>query len=107
MARKRKRRKKLDLAVGREISETFVVDGAPPVGFPKEVEARVELVCPFCGGRVVVAAEAVMHSLPMCEKYIDEEPLMFLRNARFKLMGRRPGDEEHPAAGPKDDGRGN
>lgn len=57
--------------------------------------------CPFCGGTVSVVDEkngiaAVMHSMPFCEKFEAEEPEMFLRNMRMKVVGPMPDDDEFP-----------
>jgi hypothetical protein len=40
--------------------------------------------CPFCFGKLAAAAEpaAVIHSLPMCERFKALEPAAFLRAVR-------------------------
>jgi hypothetical protein len=40
----------------------------------------VEAKCPFCGGTIMVQVEeyAVLHTIPVCSKYFDLEPLEFL-----------------------------
>lgn len=41
--------------------------------------------CPFCQGEVLVVVgppDGVMHSVPYCKKFDDEDALRFLRNVR-------------------------
>jgi hypothetical protein len=56
--------------------------------------------CPFCGGRVGAVndgdKQASAHSMPICQKFETEDPLMFLHNMRVKLIGRLPDDDEYP-----------
>jgi hypothetical protein len=56
--------------------------------------------CPFCGGQVGVVMEegkqAMIHSLPICEKYQREDPLVFLHSLRMKVVGPLPDDDEWP-----------
>lgn len=66
-----------------------------------DVKDGVDFTCPFCGGRVCVGDSTlgeslVMHTQPMCDKFRDEDPLVFLRNARVKVIGPVEGDEEYP-----------
>jgi hypothetical protein len=72
------------------------------------VDDPVDLECPFCGANVVVSAspQAVMHGLPMCKKFEDEDPLVFLRNARLIIVGPLPDDAEYPV-GPRQGGEEN
>jgi len=72
------------------------------------VKDPVDFKCPFCGGNVVVVAErhAVMRSMPMCEKFDKEDPLVFLRNARMVVVGKMPDDDEWPIS-PSSDGKRN
>ena len=73
-------------------------------------------VCPYCAGRITVgkvvegdvAVEAdtpmVLHTMPPCEKYLQEDTLVFLRNARVAALGSQPDDDEWPVGLPT--GRG-
>jgi hypothetical protein len=67
--------------------------------------------CPFCDGAVHILnrPRAVMHTVPQCKKFMDEDPLVFLRNLRLATVGPVAGDEQWPIAGADDDktGRGN
>ncbi len=40
--------------------------------------------CPFCGAALGIAHDppAVMHGLPMCEKFKLDDPITFLRRVR-------------------------
>jgi hypothetical protein len=64
------------------------------------VEAQPIGPCPFCGGALGVIdteeKQAVLHSEPSCQKFQDEEPLTFLRNARMAAVGPLPDDDEWP-----------
>lgn len=75
-----------------------------------------DFACPYCAGRITVgkviegdvAVESgtpmVLHTMPPCEKYLQEDMLVFLRNARVKAFGPEPDDDEWPVNPPKDDG---
>jgi hypothetical protein len=105
--RRGSRRKRRDFV--RRSKEIFTVEASSP-GVPMEIKGEVEFTCPFCQGKVIVSdsgSGAVLHTLPPCQKYLDEDALMFLRNARMKVVGPMPGDEEFPIGGSKDDGRRN
>ena len=66
------------------------------------ITRSVKFTCPFCSGDVTVGDKngsgqaVVMHSVEPCAKYIDEDPLVFLRNARVKMHGPLPDDDEWP-----------
>ena len=66
------------------------------------VEEKVSFDCPFCGAPVTVGDKvgtenySVMHGMPMCKKFEEEDVLVYLRNARVALVGRLPDDDEHP-----------
>lgn len=76
--------------------ETFAVDG------------RVDFKCPFCAGSVIVSdnPRAVMHTMPYCKKFDEEDPLVFLRNARVAVAGSLPDDGDFPVATPSSGSRG-
>lgn len=79
-------------------------------------EDRASFTCPFCGGKISVASEiegapgeaggmrVVLHSMPACEKYAQEDALVFLRNARVAAFGRAPDDDEWPVGPTGDQG---
>jgi hypothetical protein len=73
--------------------------------FVADVAAEVQ--CPFCVGTIVVTRtpRAVMHTSPPCPKFEAEDPLVFLRNARFEVGGMLPDDVEWPLppAGARED----
>lgn len=50
----------------------------------KEMNAVGPFCCPFCDGNFSASIEppAVMHSLPVCAKFVGSEPTDFLRAAR-------------------------
>lgn len=56
--------------------------------------------CPYCGKAVAVVQEegkeAVLHGLPICEKFEAEDPMMFIHNMRMKVAGPQPDDDEWP-----------
>lgn len=76
---------------------------------------QVSFTCPFCGGTVTVGEHetdgkksgnhVVLHTMPPCQKYIDEDPLVFIRNARVAVVGPLPDDDEHPVPVVRDGGR--
>lgn len=75
------------------------------------VKGRASFTCPFCGGKITAASEPkkngvmiVMHSTPPCEKYVQEEALVFLRNARVAAFGRALDDDEWPVGPTGDQG---
>lgn len=47
--------------------------------------------CPFCKGNFSAAEDppSVMHSIPVCAKFVDCEPDAFLKAARLAREGRR------------------
>ena len=70
-------------------------------------EGASGFACPFCLGTISISKHprAVMHTHPPCEKYVQEDPLVFLCNARVKAFGSAPDDDdEWPVNPPKDDG---
>ena len=52
--------------------------------------------CPYCEGSIGTGDMSVFHSIPYCEKFDKEEPLVFLRNVRLATVGKLPDDEEWP-----------
>lgn len=56
------------------------------------------MTCPFCKGEMKIVMEpmGILHSYPPCQKYIAEDPLVFLRNARLATVGPLPDDPEWP-----------
>ena len=67
-------------------------------GETMSIQDVVDFDCPFCGGHVHLAEESaqsekmmIMHSMPMCQKFADEDPLIYIRNARVAVHGRLPG----------------
>ena len=58
-----------------------------------QVIAKVlaHLVCPFCQGEITAIEGAngeghgVIHTLPTCKQYDDNDPLEFLRAVRFEI----------------------
>jgi len=74
----------------------------------------VDFDCPFCGGHVSIAEQSSnsenvmgMHSLPMCDKFRDEDLLVYLRNARVAMVGPQPDDDEWPVPNINPGAKGN
>jgi len=48
-------------------------------------EDESEFPCPYCGRACFVAVEpepALMHAMPPCQKFIDNDPMQIARDAR-------------------------
>jgi len=64
---------------------------SPPDGVM--VEILEETPCPFCYGNFGVAEDPdteewqVLHSMPMCEAFLNKDPDEYLMEARAKLAG--------------------
>lgn len=62
----------------------------------------MNLKCPFCVGEIKVINEprSIAHTVPPCQKYLDEDVLVFLRNVRLATVGPLPDDAEWPLPAP-------
>lgn len=56
--------------------------------------------CPFCQGEFSLFSkdaknlDGVLHSMPYCKKFEEEDVLVFLRNLRVAKIGVLPDDDE-------------
>lgn len=50
--------------------------------------------CPYCGVEFGVTDNAVVHALPMCTEFKEQDPLTYLRGVRLKVIGPLPDDDE-------------
>jgi hypothetical protein len=61
------------------------------------------MTCPFCPGHYTLAQGEdgyfITHTIPYCEKFGNEDPLVYVRNARVAKIGRLPDDDEWPVTG--------
>lgn len=69
-----------------------------------DVAEQVITECPFCKGKYGFfktkdGKQGSAHTTPVCEKFENEEPLTFLRNARFAKGIVLPDDDEFPVTG--------
>jgi hypothetical protein len=58
---------------------------------PPKFKAVREFACPFCGLRVAVSVQpcAVLHAVPMCDRFEHLEPVDFMRACNDELERRR------------------
>jgi hypothetical protein len=54
------------------------------------MKARAETLCPFCGLRLALVDDGVIHLLPLCKQFRDNDPAAFLdlAVARVQLQAR-------------------
>jgi hypothetical protein len=51
----------------------------------------MRLPCPFCGREVIFsdANAAILHALPMCKRYEDEDVITFAKSVNAEIARRR------------------
>jgi hypothetical protein len=49
---------------------------------------ELPIACPFCGAKLAVSHEppSVMHTLPVCATFSENDPTEFLRKVRLALQ---------------------
>ena len=60
-----------------------------PHAEPRPFNPDLTLRCPYCGGTVQAdhAQGLLAHTLPACQRFVDEEPPDFLAGVRLALGG--------------------